>query len=340
MGFFFEPINNPQQNNANDNEVVKNEADIKLLNDIDIIHRTTFLVGTIYPDEILVTRNIFGQNTKKVTVKGPGFHGKAPLIKEAYIIDTNDIIVEVNDTKSEDGRYNQSIGIGEDIKISLRITLKASDEPRYAAKLVKQQNSYKAAIRKASERIMRLLINEKLLVKDLAQEDVLDVLSNVTSRGLGMDPERDLSTPNLSDNYQEILEISTKLLTDYGLILMDVTFTDIDISQNLKNKISERISQQNEFKMQRQKAETDVYVAEQNAEATRKARTTEIEMLLKMKEDLKLTDAQMTDILKWGKLPQNAIAVVGRENSNIADFMAASMINSNQQEQVEKGKTK
>ncbi len=323
--YFIEPV--PAQNNMvyeqESNEVsdINSEKDNLLLKDINVIHKTVFLIGNIKPDEILVTRNIFGWNTTKVQVKYPGVRVKMPLIKEAYIVDTNDLIIDINDLKSGDGKYRQSIGIGEDIEFTMRITMQVADEPDYVAQLVKQQNSYKSAIRKTSERLMRLLINDKLLVDDITDENIYDNIAKATSKGLEFNFARNLDTSN--EIHNEMMQISADLLQNYGIVIKDIAFPDIDISQNLKNKISERINQQNELKMRKQKADTDKIVAEKEAEALKSKEKAKIEMLKKTKEDLLLSGAQMAEILNRQSMPAGSVFISSNQNDNLVNYMAA-----------------
>lgn len=301
---------------------IEQEDDVIDLKDLNIIHTTSMVLGKVKPDEVLVTKNIFGSNKKTVKVKDYGLRGRMPLFQEGYIVDTNDLVIEVNDTKTADGKFSQSIGTGDDIKITLRVTVSASEEPKYASQLVKQQRSYKAAIRRTSERIMRLLINEKLLVEDLDSEDVLKMLNKATSEGMAYNVERDIVTQN-GENYSRIIEQATDLLKNYGLIIKDITFADIDLSPNLKKTIQERIGQQDKIKMAKKQAEANVYVAEKEREAEIEKQKAKLYYLEQLKE-LGMTEADIADYIKRKETP-NAIYISGDNNGLTSSLLTANL---------------
>lgn len=319
--YFLEPV--PQENISNssgNNEIIANtkEKDSIHLRNVDIIHKTAFLMGKMEANEILVTRNIFTNHYEK---KGTGFHVKMPLVKEAYIIDISDLILDIDNPETNDGRYKQSIGAGDDISLSLKVTIKIADEPQYLSQLIKQQKSYKSAIRKVSERLMRLQINEKFLITNLSDEKVLEKISNTNSKGHYFNFERDLDLNNKI--HQEMLDISADFLKNYGLIISDITFTDIDPPERLKKLISDRIEELNTLKMRKQKADTEKYVAEKEATALKSREQAKIEMLKKTKEDLLLSGAQMAEILNRQSMPTGAIGIYGNQNGNTVDYIVA-----------------
>lgn len=336
--FFIEPLDNSKVSDEKMTKTVEETGeDYIMLRDLDMIHNTTFVMGKIYPDEILVTRNALAGDTKSVKIKNPGFHGRMPLFKEAYIVDTNDFFIEINDTKSPDGKYSQSIGIGEDIKITLRLTIAATEEEKYLANLIKQKRSYKAAIRKASERIMRLLINERLLVHNLDQEDILAVLNKVTSEGIKLNFEKD--DMEVSENYDEILDIATSLLEDYGLIIKEVSFADIDLPEALKKITNERIGQQDKIKMKRRDAENGVYVAEKEKEAELQKLEAKVELITKMKE-AGISESEIAKILTTMEAGDKAMVFVQNGNSSgITENLMMGNIAA-QRAQESKGKSK
>ena len=319
--FFLQPIYDlatPDIDYSLPNEVAE-EEDIINLKDLNMIHNTTMVFGKVEADEILVTKNIFGSNKKEVKVKDYGIHGRLPLLQEAYIVDTNDLIIEITETKTEDGKFSQSIGTGDDIKIRLRTTISASENPEYAAQLIKQQRSYKAAIRKTSERIMRLLINENLLVDDLDSEDVLKMLNKATSEGMSFNFERDILTKN-GKNYDEIIEQAADLLRNYGLVIKDITFADIDLSPNIKKIIQERIGQQDKLRMAKNQADNDVYVAKKAKEAEIEKQKAILFYLNQIKE-LGITEKDIADILKRRET-KDGIYIMG-DNSGITSSIVA-----------------
>lgn len=324
--FFLEAVDDLKAPDDDFETAPEQDNDVINLKDLNIIHRTTMVLGKVEADEVLVTKNIFGSNKKTVKVKDFGVRGRLPLLQEAYIIDTNDLVIEVNDTKTDDGKFSQSIGTGDDIKITLRITIAASEDPRYASQLVKQQRSYKAAIRRTSERIMRLLINEKLLVQSLDDEGVLNMLNKATSEGMSYNVERDIVTQN-GENYNQIIEQSIDLLKNYGLVIKDITFADIDLSPNLKKTIQERIGQQDKLRMAKNQADNDVYVAKKAKEAEIERQKAELYRWNQLKE-LGLTESEIATILARRET-QNGVYVVG-DNSDLTRSMIAANLATDQ----------
>ena len=129
MGFFIEEVETTEEQ--------KEEAIV--LEELDIVHNVVMLCRNLESNERLVTRNIIANREGKVKVKGSGLTWKFPFLKQGYIVDVATHILEVRDPKSDDGKYSQDIGIGGDIKLPLKITVKASEDPKQLAKLIKQR---------------------------------------------------------------------------------------------------------------------------------------------------------------------------------------------------------
>ena len=311
--FFIEEI--PEEEEA---------QNVKMLDDVNMIHKFTSVFGKVDIDQMLIKRNVLFGNTETVKVRRPGLHGRMPLLSEGYIVDTNDLIIEVNDTKTDDGKYSQSIGIGEDIKITLRLTVAASKDPAHAEKLIKQRKSYKAAIRRASERIMRLLINEKLLVNRIDQEDILDTLIQKTSEGVKLNFLTDSENIQPSRNYDEIMSIAENLLTEYGIIIKEVNFFDIDLPASIKQAINDRISQQDKIKMKQKDADSGVYVAQKKKEADLLDQEALVELINKLQAK-GIPNEEIAAILKLDKIPAGTINIMGANNGLTGDFLAANL---------------
>lgn len=329
--FFLEAVDDLK---ASDDEfksapAVENEEedDYIMLQDLKMIHETTSVFRKIKRNEILVTRNALMGDTKSVKVKSSGLHGLMPFVKEGYIVDTNDFVIEVNDTKSSDGKYSQSIGIGEDIKITLRLTVAASEEPEFLENLIKQKNSYKAVIRRASERIMRLLINERLLVSKIDQEDILGVLNQATAEGVKLNFLTDLDELEPSKNYDEIMAIADNLLEEYGLIIKEVNFSDIDLPESIKSATNERLMQQDKIKIKKKDADSGVYIAQKKKEADLENQIAMIEMINSLQEKGMSNEyiAKILQMYAWEKLPPNANVILGGNGGFAGDMLAANL---------------
>lgn len=303
-------------------EETKKDEDYIMLQDLNMIHNTKSVFKKVQPDQILVKRNALIGDTKSVKVKSSGLHGLMPIFKEGYIVDTNDFVIEVNDTKSPDGKYSQSIGVGEDVKITLRLTVAVSEDSKHVEKLIKQRKSYKAVIRRASERIMRLLINERLLINKIDQEDILDVLNSATAEGVKLNFATDLETIEPSKNYDEIMTIAENLLEEYGLIIKEVNFFDIDLPESIKKATNERLVQQDKIKIKKNDADSGVYVAQRAKEAELQNQEAVLELIHKL-QATGIPNDKIAEILKIDKIPAGTINVMGNNNGFTSDIIAA-----------------
>lgn len=332
--FFLEPVD-PKKETVQVEEIQKKPEyleEVNLINDMIGVYRH------VEANEILVTRNLFGNAAAKVKVKGAGKRLKAPFVKQGYIVNMTKYTVGIKDPQSSDGRYRQDIGLGDDIIITLKVTFSASDNPIYTAKLIKNEDGYINAIRNTSEQIMRILIRQNYQ----ATENVnIDNYRNIDKSKL-FDLNSILNGENTETDTNDIALLASNLLSDYGIVIERIYFTDIDLSDRMKDIIAKNIEQENQRKIDLLKAKNDADIAKQEAAAIKSKRDVEIEMLKKMKDELNLTDEQMAKYVNWKALPSNSIAVLG--NSNMSDYMVANMVNqrntNNINETNEQAKTK
>lgn len=332
MGFFYEGTDEIQDQIQ---ETPKEPTVV--LEKLDILHETILLFKNLKDNQRLITRNIF---TGKVKIKETGFRWKFPIIKKGFILDKGRYILEIKDPKSEDGRYSQDIGIGKDIKLTLNVRVEASDNPKHAAKLLRQQDTYIYAIRYASERIMRAIIADKYQInEELNKLDINNLRGKIQKTfNLDMNDVINKTAPISQECSKEILKITTDLLINYGIKLVDVHFPDVDLPKEITDMIDTSLRESNQRKIEKEKADNDVYLAKQEAEAARIRRQAEIDMLKNMKEGLGLSEEQVSQYLKWKAMPSNAVAVLGNDNANATGFIAANMLN--QQQNSESGKSK
>ena len=321
MGFFLEEVDSVEE---------KNEEAI-VLEELDIVHNVVMICRNLESNERLVTRNILANKEGKVKVKGSGLTFKFPFLKQGYIVDIATHILEVKDPNSADGKYRHDIGIGGDIKSPSKITVKASEDPKYVAMLIKQRNTYINAIRNTAEQIMRALIRDQYQVNEELNKIDINQLRNI-QEGLvvNMNDVLNGNTKISEKCSRQILKLSMDLSKNYGITLLGIDFPDIDLPQDIQNMISKSINESNQRKIDKAKADNDVYIAQQEAKASMLKRETEIEMLKKLKDGLGLSDEQFAQYLKLTAIPSNAVAFVGNENETAAGFIAANMVNKNQ----------
>ena len=207
------------------------------------------------------------------------------------------------------------------------------------AKLIKQRNTYVNAIRNTAEQIMRALIRDQYQVNEELNKIDINQLRNI-QEGLviNMNDVIDGNTKISEKCSRQILKLSMDLSKNYGITLLGIDFPDIDLPKEIQDMISKSINESNQRKIDKAKADNDVYIAKQEAEAAKLKRETEIEMLKQLKEGLGLSEEQFAQYLKLTAMPSNAVAVFGNDNANATGFIAANMLNQNQNS--ESGKSK
>ena len=332
MGLLYEETEEPQVQIQE-----KPKEPTLVLEKLDILHETILLFKDLKDNELLITRNIF---TGKVKIKETGLRWKLPIIKKGFILDKGRYILEVKDPKSEDGRYSQDIGIGKDIKLTLNVRVEASDNPKYAAKLLRQQDTYVYAIRYASERVMRAIIADKYQINEKINNLDINELRGKIQKTFNLDMSDVINNtaPISQECSKEILKITNDLLVNYGIKLVDVHFPDVDLPKEITDMIDTSLRESNQRQIDKEKADTDVYIAKQEAEAAKSKRQAEIEMLKNLKTELGLSEEQVSQYLKWKAMPANAVAVLGDDRTKSAGYIAANMLNQNQNSEGEKSK--
>lgn len=301
-----------------------------VLEKLDILHETVMIFKNLKDNVRLVTRNIF---TGKVKIKETGFRWKLPLIKKAYILDKGRYILEVRDPKSSDGRYSQDIGLGNDIKLTLNVSIEASDKPKYVAKLLKQQKTYVHAIRYATERIMRAIVADKYQVTEELEKLDIDKLRNTIQKTFNLDIQDviDGKAKVSQECSREIIKITTDLLANYGIKIVDIHFPDVDLPKEITDMINKSLAEATQRKIDIANAERDVIVAEKEAETLKTKRLAEITLLKDMKEKLNLSEEQVARFINFNAMnPASTVAFIGNENTNTSDYLIANMASQNQ----------
>ncbi len=321
MGFFLEEIEEPSSE--------KTTQRSERLRDLDLIGRTSLVLGDTGPINKLVIRRKLFNKKGEVYLKGYGWVTRMPGFTEGYLLDTQSHTVDVINDKSEDGKYSLDIGIGGDIKVPLKVTVRASEDKDDVEMLMKNQETYRDAIRNTAEQIMGIIIRDQCKIDQsnitegninkIRQMNPFDMLA-MSSGNTNISPEK----------VRQVLKLTTKLLKNYGIIFEGISFPKIDMPKEIDDILSKGLTAANQRQIDKAKADNDVYIAKQEAEAVRISRKAEIEMLKIMKEGLGLSEEQVAQILRWKAIPSNAVAIIGNEKGNTADFVAANMINQSQ----------
>lgn len=307
----------PEIEEKNANEVVKKP---KKLAELNLITAAEGIVYDIPSTDLLIIRDKIFNPKNKIKIKKPGYRVKAPLLQEAFFIKTATFPVIVANPDTPDGRYNQDIGAGDDISITIKIILEVDKSPRSLRKLMEQQETYKDAIRAKAETIMRLLVN-KYYQKDSHSSSLSDY-SELKKEPFDMESllNEDLATND--ENIIHILNERAELIRDYGIDIKKIDFTDIDYSDRIKQMIADNIQKEQERIQQKKEAELRKKIAADEALAYKTKLTTEIQAL----RENGFTNEQIAYYMNLKNLPKNAVALVGQPQGNmISDIMAANI---------------
>lgn len=304
------------EQNVNSNTATKP----KKLSELNLITPGLGVVYDVPSTELLIVRDKILNPKNKVKIKKSGYRLKAPVLQETFLVKTATYPVIVANPDSPDGRYNQDIGAGDDISITIKIVLEVDKSPRSLRKLMEQQETYKDAIRAKSETIMRLLVN-KYYQKNSHSSSLSDY-NELKKEPFDMDA---ICREALTTNDESIINIAkekTELLDNYGINIKKFDFTDIDYSDRIKQIIASNIEKDNERKRARQEAELQKKIAADEAIAYKTRLTTEIQAL----RENGFTNEQIAYYMNLKNLPKNAVAVVGQPQGNIIpDLITANM---------------
>lgn len=290
------------------------------LADLNLIHPGLGCVYDIQPDNLLLIRDKIFNSKNKIKIKNPGYRLKAPALQQAFIVETGKYPVIVANPDTRDGRYNQDIGAGDDISITMKITLNVDKSVRSLRRLMEQQKTYKDAIRTTAEAIMRLLVSQ-YYQKD-SHETTLSNYSELKKRPFDMNVLEEEALHTSDENIIQIANKRIELLDNYGINISKVDFIDIDYSDRIKQIITNNIVKENERKIAREEAELKKKIAADEAEAYKTKLTTEIQAL----RENGFTNEQIAYYMNLKNLPRNAVAVVGQPQGNMmSDYLTAQM---------------
>lgn len=173
-----------------------------------------------------VLMNNFTGNAK---VKEGGVKVNLPLISSKYLVSLGTFNVKVLNPENNKGRYEQNVGVGEDISLSLKIKFKISKENM--GQFIREQETWKNAVKTSTEKIMRLTLEDN-------QTRIQNLCNSSQINDIRI-PDVDLNNPTGS-YASEIENEARELKINYGIDLLKVSFIDIDLPERLKQaKIAE-----------------------------------------------------------------------------------------------------
>ncbi len=280
--------------------------------------------------ELLLIRDKIFNPKNQVKIKYPGYRVRVPFLQEVFVVKTGTYPVIVANQDTPDGRYNQDIGAGDDISLSIKITLTVDKSPKGLKKLMEQQETYKDATRAKTETIMKLLVNQNYQ-KDSHATKLYE------SKSLKKAPfylENIIEEARTSDNVNtiDIAGEAIELQEKYGIILQKIEFTDVDYSERIKQIIANDVKEEHAREIALKEAQNRKAIAAAEAEAYKKKLETEIQAL----RENGFTNEQIAYYMNLKNLPKNAVAVVGQpKGSMVSDFVTANIAANNMSNNTE-----
>lgn len=317
---------------------IQNNNQIKELSEIYLIQNASKkMLQNIGKKRVLVLVDKFFNGEGKITIRRQGWRLKVPGLQDGYIIDLTKYTAVVKNPETQDGRYEQDIGMGDDISLTMKIKFSVKESVRSFSRLIDQRGAYKDSIRSASETIMRLLI-QKNYRENQQQRDELTNQRKIASKvfdltGMLKDVARELSQDEID---REIVKELMNLYDTCGINITSIDFTDIDLSKRLKDELVKDISAAKQRERDELQSKLEVKMAENRAKAKKLEQGIDLDRIITVMKQQGFTTEQITTYLKMKNMPQNAVVFMGGEQqSQIPGFMAAGMIsgmmnNSNQ----------
>lgn len=301
------------QNRSQENQVVN----IEDFEQINLVHEVTGILYKVQPNRKLAIRDNILNPMGYLNIKGEGLNLIVPGLQDAYIVDTTTYSVTLKD-KTDDGKYEQDIGLGKDAKLSIKTTFAVGKDPAAISRLVKQKDSYLGAVRKTCEIIMRLSILRYIKQNGMdGHEEVdlskyydigkitLDLIAEAESIRMGTVPADDEIT-------LKIVNEVAKLYVTYGIKLTNINIVDMDLPEEIKRIISENRDAAAARQRQAEQAKIDREIAKNEAIAQRIKYETEYNALKKAG----LNQEQIAEIIGRKYLPKDTVAVLNSVNNN------------------------
>lgn len=272
-----------------------------------------------YEKNLVLVNNL----TTGVKIKSPGYRFRMPLLKSGYLVSIGTFDVKVMNPETQNGRYEQSVGIGDDISLSMKIRFRVGQTSTCMQKFLRQQESWKNAVKTSTERIMRSVIEQnKSMIQELCKESRYSEIKlpdiNVVEFA------NNLNTPGMSELGRIIALEGLRLRNEYGIELLNVGFVDIDVSDRIKQATVAEIEAEKQRKIKEQDAYTQRKIELENsknqllvAENKAKATATELNTKIAVLRKHGFTMTEISEFLGLTSLPENANVIYGMKD-NIA----------------------
>lgn len=308
-----------EQNTVN-NEKTINLSDLKL-----ITSGIRWLYDIPVTGLLLVRDKIFN-GKKKIRIVEPGtgwWLGKAmvvPGLQEGYYVDTQRWSVVVPNPDSKDGRYYHDIGVGDDISVTIKITIEVDRNYKSLKQLMLQQDANTQAIRAKAETIKNLLINK--YYQNDSHKSILSEYKELKKEPFDLTKICDEALKTDDETIIEIAKEVVELQKDYGITMKKFEFTDADYSDRIKQIIADDKEKEHQRQREMADAKSKKQIAADEAIAYKTRLTTEIQAL----RENGFTNEQISYYMNLKNLPKNAVAVVGQPQGNIIpDLITANM---------------
>ncbi len=310
------------QNNQNNNQ-------IKELSEIYLIQNASKkIVQNVGKKRVLVLVDKFFNGEGKITIRRQGWRLKAPGLQDGYIIDLTKYTAVIKNPEQQDGRYEQDIGMGDDISLTMKIKFSVTENVRSLSHLIDQRDAYKDTLRSSSETIMRLLI-QKNYRENQEQRDELTNQRKIASKVFDLTGLKTaaLNGVPLDEIDREIVKEIINLYDTCGIDITSIDFTDIDLSKRLKDELVKDIARTKEIERQKKEAAAAIEIAKNKAQAKKEEQMIDLDRVITQMKNAGFTSQQITEYLKMINMPQNAVVFMGGEQqSQMPGFVAAGML--------------
>ena len=312
---------------------IQNNNQIKELSEIYLIQNASKkMLQNIGKKRVLVLVDKFFNGEGKITIRRQGWRLKVPGLQDGYIIDLTKYTAVVKNPETQDGRYEQDIGMGDDISLTMKIKFSVKESVRSFSRLIDQRGAYKDSIRSASETIMRLLI-QKNYRENQQQRDELTNQRKIASKVFDLTEKLEAAKRRLPQDEidREIVKELMNLYDTCGINITSIDFTDIDLSKRLKDELVKDISAAKQRTRDEEQSKLEVIMAQNRAKAIEIEQKMNLDRIVEKLKEAGFSTEQITaylrDYVKMTNMPQNAVVFMGGEQqSQIPGFVAAGMI--------------
>ena len=316
MGYYLDMINgknngaSKETSSKNDNNGIiennNNNTSDKDLEQIELITITPNGLQRVENNEMLAVVRQFGNPEGNVILKGQGRRFTWGFLNKSYTINKEHHRLNVRDKNSDDGRYSQDVGIGDDVTLRLKVSLVVPESEINAKNILENKKSYKSAVREAAVQIMRLTIKEKY-DPTKSEDPYVDI-----------DEMRMLSATNAKA--KKVFDIANEIEETYGIKLERVTFSDIDKSKKQKEIELDFSNREKRREQDLKDAENEKKMKELKADAERYANKIKEEHIQNLHEKGEVPGEKLGDMLTAQNLPNGSVAVMGGSSDKKAPY--------------------